>query len=140
MASAPKSTLGLFCDKLINFFQDLTASYPEERDIKLALEAIQGARKINPRLVLDLFVENVSKPLHDDILAENDEKIIAYAKAIISTTYNDMLVALTIFDKHWPSLSAGTQDAIWKYMKVLCVLCERIKEPSTPGGAINGQM
>jgi hypothetical protein len=125
MASAPKSNLGLFCDKLINFFQDLTASYPEERDIKLALEAIQGARKINPRLVLDLFVENVSKPLHDDILAENDEKIIAYAKAIISTTYNDMLVALTIFDKHWPEMSDANRKAIWNYLKVLVLLSDK---------------
>lgn len=125
--SKPQTTLGLFCDKLIAFFDDLAASYPEERDIKMAKEAIAGARKINPKLVLDLFVENVSKPLHDDILAENDDKIISYAKLMISTTYNDMLVALSIFDKHWPEMSEGNRKAIWNYLKVLVLLADKAR-------------
>jgi hypothetical protein len=123
--SKPQTTLGLFCDKLIAFFDDLAATYPEERDIKMAKEAIAGARKINPKLVLDLFIENVGRPLHDDILAENDEKIIAYARAMISTTYNDMLVALTIFDKHWPEMSETNRKAIWNYLKVLVLLADK---------------
>ena len=125
--SKPQTTLGLFCDKLIAFFDDLAGSYPEERDIKMAKEAIQGARKINPKLVLDLFVENVSKPLHDDILAENDDKVIAYARAMISTTYNDILVALSIFDKHWPEMSEGNRKAIWNYLKVLVLLADKAR-------------
>ena len=125
--SKPQTTLGLFCDKLIAFFDDLAASYPEERDIKMAKEAIAGARKINPKLVLDLFIDNVSKPLHDDILAENDEKIIAFARATISTTYNDMLVALSIFDKHWPEMSEGNRKAIWNYLKVLVLLSDKAR-------------
>lgn len=127
MASAPKSTLGLFNDKLISFFKDLCDTYPEERDIKMALEALEGARKINPRLILDLFIENVAKPLRDDILSENDEKVIAYAKAVISTSYNDMLSALMIFDKHWPDMSDSNRKAIWNYLKVLVLLSEKAK-------------
>jgi hypothetical protein len=124
---AAKSTLGLFNDKLIAFFDDLSQTYPEERDIKMALEALQGAKKINPRLILDLFIENVSKPLHDDILAENDEAVVAYAKAIISTTYNDMLSALMIFDKHWPDMSDSNRKAIWNYLKVLVLLADKAR-------------
>jgi hypothetical protein len=62
------SPLGIFNTRLIGFFEDLQATFPEERDIKLGLEAIQGAKKINPKLILDLFRENVAKPLRDDIL------------------------------------------------------------------------
>jgi hypothetical protein len=122
-----KSTLGLFNDKLISFFEDLSASYPEERDIKMAIESLHGARKINPRLILDMFVENVSKPLHDDILNENDENVIAYAKAIISTSYNDMLSALMIFDKHWPEMSDTNRKAIRTYLKVLVLLADKAR-------------
>jgi len=124
---AAKSTLGLFNDKLIAFFDELSQTYPEERDIKMALEALQGAKKINPKLILDLFIENVSKPLHDDILAENDEAVIAYAKAVISTTYNDMLSALMIFDKHWPDMSDTNRKAIWTYLKVLVLLADKAR-------------
>jgi hypothetical protein len=125
--SQPKSSLGIFNDKLISFFEELSATYDEERDIKMALEALQGARKINPRLILDMFIDNVSKPLHDDILTENEEKVIGYAKAVISTSYNDILVALSIFNKHWPDMSDGNRKAIWNHLKVLVLLADRAR-------------
>lgn len=123
----PKSTLGLFNDKLIAFFQDLYDSYPEERDIKGAIEALQGAKKINPRLILDMFIEHVRNPLREDILSENDTNVIAYAKKIISTSYNEMLSALMIFDKHWPDMSDANRKAIWNYLKVLVILSEKVR-------------
>ena len=119
--------LGMFNNKLIGFFEDLQATFPEERDIKLALEAIQGAKKINPKLILDLFRENVAKPLRDDILNEDEDKVIAYAKLVISAQFNEMSPALMIFDKHWPSMSEHIKEAIWKYMKVLVLLSEKAK-------------
>jgi hypothetical protein len=125
--SLPKSTLGLFNDKLIAFFQDLYDSYPEERDIKGAIEALQGAKKINPRLILDMFIEHVRNPLREDILSENDTNVIAYAKKIISTSYNEMLSALMIFDKHWPDMSDANRKAIWNYLKVLVILSEKVR-------------
>ena len=123
----PKSTLGLFNDKLIAFFEDLYATYPEERDIKSAIEALQGAKKINPRLILDMFIEHVRKPLREDILSENDTNVIDYAKKIISTSYNEMLSALMIFDKHWPDMSDANRKAIWNYLKVLVILSEKVR-------------
>ena len=123
----PTSTLGLFTDKLVAFFEDLAATYPEERDIKMALEAIQGAKKINPKLVLDLFINNVAKPLHDDILAEDDVKVFSYAKGIINTKYNEILSALMIFDRHWPTMSDSNRKAIWNYLKVLVILSDKAR-------------
>jgi hypothetical protein len=121
------SSLGLFNQKLISFFEDLSFTFPEERDIKMGLEAIQGAKKINPRLLLDMFIEYVTKPLRDPILAEDEDKVIAFAKATIQTQYNDMSPALMIFDKHWPTMSDANRDAIWKHLKVLVLLSERAK-------------
>ena len=123
----PTSTLGLFNDKLVAFFEDLAATYPEDRDIKMALEAIQGAQRINPKLVLDLFINNVSKPLHDDILAEDDVKVFSYAKGVINTKYNEILSALMIFDRHWPTMSDSNRKAIWNYLKVLVILSDKAK-------------
>ena len=125
--AAPKSSLGLFNDKLIGFFEDLAETYPEERDIKTALEALKGAKKINPRLILDMFIEYVTTPLRDAILEEREDQVIAFAKATIQNQYNDMLTALMIFDKHWPTMSESTRTAIWKHLKVLVLLSERAK-------------
>lgn len=124
--SNPPSYLGAFNNQLLRFFEELTESYPEEKGIKMALEAIQGAKRINPKLILDLFYDNVYRECHEWIETEN-EAIITYAKSKISTEYNEMSAALFIFDKYWTSMSSNNQQVIWNYLKVLCVLCEKAK-------------
>ena len=117
--------LGMFNNKLIGFFEDLADTFPEEKEIKGALEAIQGAKKINPRLILDMFVLHVQKPLHDAIMKEEEASVIEFAKKSISAQFNEMSPALMIFDKHWPNLSDQNRQAIWKHLKVLVLLAEK---------------
>lgn len=122
---AAQTTLSIFNAKLIAFFEDLSQTFPEERDIKLAVEGLNGIKKVNPRLILDMFVEYVSKPLKEDILTENEEKVITFAKAAVATQFNEVSPALFIFDKHWPTLSDTSRTAIWKHLKVLILLADR---------------
>ena len=117
--------LGMFNNKLISFFEDLAETFPEEKEIKGALEAIQGAKKINPRLILDMFVEYVQKPLHEHIMKEDEEQVILFAKRAISLRFNEISPALMIFDKHWSALSEQNRNAIWKHLKVLVLLAEK---------------
>jgi len=119
------SALGAFNTQLIRFFEELTETYPEERDIKLGLEGIQAAKKINPKLILDLFYEHVYHDIHDAIAKEDEQTVILYAKSKISNQFNEMSAALIIFDRHWTTMNETSQKAIWKYLKVLCVLCEK---------------
>ena len=121
------SALGAFNTQLIRFFQELKDTYPEERDIRVALEAIEGAKKINPKLILDLFYEHVYRDLHEGIEREDEVVVIGYAKAKISGQYNEMSPALLIFDKHWPTMTDSNRKAIWNYLKVLCILCEKAR-------------
>lgn len=119
--------LGAFCNQLIRFFQELGETFPEERDIKLALETIQGARRINPRLVLDMFWEHVITDLRDPIVREDEQTIIAYAKTKIEQQFNEIMPALAIFDKHWGHMDESNRQAIWKYLKVLVILAEKAR-------------
>jgi hypothetical protein len=121
------SALGAFNTQLIRFFQELRDTYPEERDIKMALEAIEGAKKINPKLILDLFHDYVCGQLREAIEREDEEVVIGFAKSKISAQFNEMSPALLIFDKHWPNMTVANQKAIWNYLKVLCVLCEKAR-------------
>ena len=119
--------LSAFSNQIVKFFEELSDVIPEEKDIKMATEAIKGAKKINPRLILDLFYEHIYIDLNDAITARDQPFIVEYGKKKIATQFNEIMPAITLFDKHWPSLSVSTQDAIWKYLKVLCVLCEKVK-------------
>jgi hypothetical protein len=121
------SALGAFNNQLIRFFQELRDTFPEERDIKGALEAIEGAKKINPKLILDLFYDYVYMGLHEAIAREDEVVVVEFAKSKIAASFNEMSPALMIFDKHWPTMADANRRAIWQYLKVLCVLCEKAR-------------
>jgi hypothetical protein len=119
------SVLGIFNSKLIGFFEDLAETFPEEKDIKSALEMLQFAKKSTPTMILSMFVEYVQKPLHDSIMKEDENAIIEFARASITSQFNEISPALMIFDKHWATLSDANRQAIWKHLKVLVLLAVR---------------
>lgn len=127
MSSTPKTKLGFFNEKLTEFFRDLAFAFPEERDLQTAIEYIEFAKKSNPRLILDMFYENVYVGAHELIENNDEDGVIVYAKETISKKYNEILPALAIFDKYWDGLDTQNRETIWKYLKILCFLCEKAK-------------
>ena len=119
------SALNAFNLQLLNFFEELCNTFPEERDIKMATEAVKGAKKINPRLVLDLFIDHVYSELAVPVANRDIITIRQVAQRKISTQFNEMISALSIFDKHWDTMGTSNQEVIWKYLKVLCILSEK---------------
>ena len=119
------SVLSAFVTQLIRFFEDLSGTFPEEKDIKMALEALEGAKKINPRLILDLFRDHIYNDLAEAIRREDVNTIVEVAQRKIATQVNEILPALSIFQKHWPTLDDTNRTAIFKYLKVLIILCEK---------------
>ena len=125
--SLEMSVLGAFCNQMIRLCEELQASFPEEKSISMALEAIKAAKRSNPKLILDLFHEYVYTPTHDLIANRKDDEIIVYARKSMTTQYNEIMPTLMIFDKYWLGMSQSNKDVIWQYLDVLCKLCERAK-------------
>jgi hypothetical protein len=121
------SSLTAFTSQLVNFFDELCNTFPEEKDIKMATEAVKGAKKINPRLILDLFTEHVYNDLAPAVAKRDVIQIRQVAQQKIATQFNEMISALAIFDKHWDSMGTQNQEVIWQYLKVLCILCEKAR-------------
>ncbi len=121
------SVLSIFCTQLINFFEELSVTIPEERDIKKGLEMIKMAKSANPRLLADLFYEHVYTPFHHLIAARDIHSMVAQSRKKIETEFNEVMPALVIFDKYWESLSAVNQNAIWGYMDILCKLVAKTR-------------
>lgn len=121
------SALTAFTTQLVNFFDELCNTFPEEKDIKMATEAIKGAKKINPRLILDLFTEHVYNDLASAVAKRDVIHIRQVAQQKIATQFNEMISALAIFDKHWDSMGTQNQEVIWQYLKVLCILSEKAR-------------
>ena len=121
------SVLSVFCTQLINFFEELSATIPEERDIKKALEMIKMAKSANPRLVADLFYEHVYVHFNQIIAARDIDNMIAESRKKIETQFNEISPALMIFDKYWHGLSSVNHNAIWGYLDVLCKLSAKTR-------------
>jgi len=121
------SVLAAFCNQLVRFFEEIQGSYPEEKSISMGLEAIKAAKKSNPKLVLDMFYEYLYKPANDLIMTRKDEELILLARSIMSTRFNELMPALMIFDKYWPTMSNTNREVIWQYLEVLCKLCEKAR-------------
>lgn len=121
------SALGAFCNQIIRFFEELKETYPEEKSIAMALEALVAGRRANPKLILDIFYEYIFIPAGDMIAQKKEDEIITYAKRVVETQFNDIMVALIIFDKYWPSMSNNNREAIWKYLQVLCALAQKAR-------------
>ena len=116
-----------FCIQLIRFFESLSETFPEERDISMGLEGMRAAKLSNPKLMLDMFYTHIYLPANDMIMNRKDEEIIALARKVMSTQFNELMSTLMIFDRHWPSLSDNNRNVIWEYLRVLCLLCEKAK-------------
>ena len=121
------SMLGAFCNQLIRFFEELQGTFPEEKSISMALEAIKAAKKSNPKLVLDMFHNYIYVPANDMIMNRKDDELIVLAQKTMATRFNELMPALMIFDKYWPTMSQTNRDVIWQYLEVLCKLCEKAK-------------
>ena len=122
------SFLNAFTTQLINFFEELCNVFPEEKDIKMGLEGLRGVKKINPRLMLDLFMDHVYKDCSTAIYQKDVNGFMSVAQVKIKSQFNEMLCALSLFDKHWYTLSVKNQDMMWQYLQVLCKLAEKATE------------
>ena len=121
------SALGAFCNQLISFFDDLSESYPEDKEISVAAKALKLAKHANPRMIHTFFMNVLYKEFAEHVMNENEEYIVRRAKEILSVKYEHMSVALMIFDKHWHTMSETNKQHVWKYLKTLIILAKRVE-------------
>jgi hypothetical protein len=124
---ASRDSLRVFCDQLIAFFEDISETYPEEKDLKTAVPALKLLAKANPRMIHTVFKDVVYTEFSQHILDENEEYVLKRSKEIMETKFSDVAYAFLIFDRHWSTMTETNKQHIWKYMKTLILLCDRVK-------------
>ena len=122
---ATPSPISAFNNQLLNFIEDLTQSYPEETDLKRALDSLQGLRKLNPKIIHTAFMEYIYPEFHGPVKTEDETALITKANTILNGDYKDYAFAYIIFHKHWSTMSEPNKKAIWKWCKVIVALAER---------------
>ena len=119
------SAISAFNNQLIAFVEDLAQSFPEEKDLTVAVDALKALKKANPKLLHSGFMEYIYPDFQGPVRNEDDGPLIAKARAMLDGEYKDYAFAYVIFDKHWSAMSESNKKTIWNWCKVLVVLAER---------------
>lgn len=114
-----------FNNQLIAFVEELSETYTEETDLKTALSALNGLKKMNPKFIHSSFMEYIYPDFHGPVMAEDETALIAKGHEILNSEYKDYAFAYVIFDRHWSTMSDANKKSIWNWCKVLVVLAER---------------
>ena len=126
------SALSAFKNKLVEFFEDMAETYPEEKDIKAAASALKALKTMNPKMIHTTFMETVHAEFKDPIMRQDEEYLVRRAHEILNSQYSDMAFAFWIFDKHWKTMSDTNKKAVWTHCKVLIILAEKVLAPKVP--------
>jgi hypothetical protein len=119
------SALGNFCNRLVDFFEDLAETYPEEKDIYMAFQALKMMKQMNPRMMHSFFMEKVYTEFAPKILEEDEEYLMQRAHEILNTQYSEINYAFWIFDKHWRQMTETNKSHTWAHLKALILLAQR---------------
>ena len=119
------SPVAAFNNQLVAFVEELAETFPEEKDIKTAVDALKALKKANPKLLHTSFMEYIYPDFHGPVKAEDEHTLISKARSMLDSEYKDYAFAYLIFDKYWSTMSDVNKKAIWKWCKVLVVLAER---------------
>ena len=117
--------ISAFNNQLISFVEDLAETFPEEKDIKNAVDALKALKKANPKLLHTSFMEYIYPDFHGPVKTEDETTLITRAKTILEGEYKNYAFAYVIFDRYWTTMTETNKKTIWSWCKVLVILAER---------------
>jgi hypothetical protein len=117
--------LSAFNNQLLAFVEDLYETYPEEKDLYKAVEALKALKKVNPKLIHTSFMEYIYPDFARPVKEEDENSLISQAKSMLNGEFAEYAFAYLIFDKHWTGMSDANKRAIWNYCKVIVALAEK---------------
>ena len=124
------STTRIFNTQLFNFATVLVNRFPDDKELKLGLTAVETLSKINPKKNVEIFTMYVYK--YREQIMNKDEKFILETDFISENPDLDSNGASDIMQRlklNWSYLNPDDKENIWKYLKVLITLTDKyIKE------------
>lgn len=129
MSSSSSSSLKLFNTQIVNFAESLSNRFPKNASLKLAFTGLSALKQCNPMKTLELFSMYCCK-YKEIIMNKNDVLLLNtnfVADDMNSTDQNNMNIMENL-KQNWRDLDSEEKENMWKYMRVLFTLYERVKE------------
>lgn len=121
------STLNKFNIQLVNFSTVLSERFPSNKSLRLGVTAIETLKEYNPKKNIEIF--NQYAYPYKEIIDNKDENSLLTTD-FTSSVNVDKSDAYNIMDtlrNNWVSLDEGEKENMWKYLKVLVILCDKYR-------------
>ncbi len=122
------SYLSAFTNQIEAFASELNTMFPEDVDLKMALNMISLIKKANPRKLLVIF-DKFTVDYKKEILSKDENFFIKhnFEELANKTGKSDYTYSLvTQLKSHWTEMSPESKEAAWQYFIVLFKLSEKI--------------
>jgi len=121
------SELGKFGGKMDELFLVLKKAFPGDMDLEKYHDKLSAARKVNPRMVCEGFMNIVKMPietgnpqselyLHRIMMGDDTFFVGLDVQQIVDPNYHALIEKIT---QLWLGMSEGSQSAVKRYLQIL---------------------
>lgn len=119
------TNLSKFNEQILNFLNELSELFPEDKALKNFYHTVDFMKKTNPREIMSQF-KNYVYPYKDQILKRDESFFLnnSFSDNVVqSTSISEMLRIKSI----WSSgrLTENDKNCIWNYFKVFLYLIDK---------------
>lgn len=119
------TNLSKFNEQLINFLNELSSLFPEDKMLKTSYHTVEFMKKSNPREIMNLFKKFVY-PYKEQIL-KRDESFFLNNDFSDSIKSNSTITEMFRIKTLWASgrLTNNDKECVWNYFKVFIYLMDK---------------
>jgi hypothetical protein len=115
-----------FCNYFIEMIEQVQNVFPEDTDILAAKNALITMRKLNPKLIITVWINYIATPYKQQIENNEIEFFIDkdYSKDLVDATNNGKIIeVINRLRKPVKMMNKEEQQKIMKYIQNLTKLC-----------------
>jgi len=114
--------LQAFNNHFEEFIDDIVRVFPDDDEIATAANALKKMRKVNPKLIINVFIEHIQKPYGSQILENNIDFFLE--KDYSEELSNEILLKVNSIKGPISNMSMEDKSKVIKYLQNLCKLCD----------------
>jgi hypothetical protein len=114
--------LQAFNNHFEEFIDDVVRVFPDDKEIATASNALKKMRKVNPKLIINVFIEYIQIPYGSQIMDNNIKFFLE--KDYSDNLSNEILSKVNSIKGPIADMDVEEQTKVIKYLQNLCKLCE----------------
>jgi len=107
------------------FLDEMITVFPDDVDFRMYKLAMSAGVSMNNTLIINIFNQSIVTVYGDQILAKDEQFFLnnKYEDIVGNPEYNALINKIK---KYWTIINEDNKNAIWKYFRVLILLCKKI--------------